>query len=198
LLRCGSCSPTRLDSGVCSRAAAFARDVELTFNSAGGVHRCALLQEVLTRQPATLHRSLPQAALGAGEGAGWLMRSSVASRQAHAGALLLQMLAVGLMVDGSSNVPRRTMVRLGRPFRWTAVADSHGTSRRAPSMVASSCDRERHLKDNLHCAATSSTSGTESRIAASVPDRAVAGGSGESELPATEAGTCSHVRFDSK
>lgn len=56
-------------------------------------------------------------------GSGWRsMRSSAGSRHAHSGALELQMFAVGLIDDGSSSVPTRTTVRLGRPVesakRW--------------------------------------------------------------------------------
>jgi hypothetical protein len=49
-------------------------------------------------------------------GDGWCsMRSIAGSRQAHAGALALQMFALGLIDDGSCKVPARTTVKFGRP-----------------------------------------------------------------------------------
>src|SRR6187402_1589654 len=50
------------------------------------------------------------------------MRSRVESRQAQEGALALQILAVGLINDGLSSVPRRTTVKPALPVesakRW--------------------------------------------------------------------------------
>lgn len=69
------------------------------------------------------------------------MRSSAGSRQAQAGALALQMLALGRIDEASSSVPTRTTVRLGRPVESANRCEPHSAQKRRVTRLPLSATR---------------------------------------------------------